>query len=130
MQVQNSEFIFARFRRPHFVVSASKARLFPGKFDRRAGQEPHVSAQKESGVGMVDDFKSDVYVPEASDPPGSSGWLKLGVLTAASALAGGLAAAWWYRKTLARLRETGETDQNPHFGIQSGDSPDENMDEI
>ena len=33
------------------------------------------------------------------------GWLKVGALAAASALAGGLAAAWFYRKTLARLRQ-------------------------
>ena len=39
-----------------------------------------------------------------SDLPGS-GWLKVGVVAAASALAGGLAAAWYYRKTLARLRQ-------------------------
>jgi hypothetical protein len=31
--------------------------------------------------------------------------LKVGLLAAASALAGGLAAAWYYRKTLARLRQ-------------------------
>ncbi|MGB7548791.1 MAG: hypothetical protein WBM14_13655 [Terracidiphilus sp.] len=29
----------------------------------------------------------------------------MGVVAAASALAGGLAAAWFYRKTLARLRQ-------------------------
>ena len=85
---------------------------------------------KEVGEGMVDDFKSYVYAPPAADAAVSSSWLKLGVLTAASALAGGLAAAWWYRKTLARLRETGETDQNPHFGIRVGDPSDESLDEI
>jgi hypothetical protein len=31
--------------------------------------------------------------------------LKVGMLAAASALAGGLAAAWYYRKILARLRQ-------------------------
>lgn len=33
------------------------------------------------------------------------GWLKVGVVAVTSALAGGLAAAWFYRKTLARLRQ-------------------------
>jgi len=43
------------------------------------------------------------------------GWLTMGALAAAaSALAGGLAAAWFYRKTLARLRQAetnGQADQ-------------------
>jgi hypothetical protein len=35
----------------------------------------------------------------------TAGWFRVGFLAAASALAGGLAAAWYYRKTLARLRQ-------------------------
>lgn len=49
------------------------------------------------------------------------GWVKVGVIAAASALVGGLAAAWWYRKTLKTLRQTEETDLNPHFGIPPDD---------
>jgi hypothetical protein len=40
--------------------------------------------------------------PQKSQPPG---WLKVGAIAAASALAGGLAAAWFYRKTLTKLQE-------------------------
>jgi hypothetical protein len=61
---------------------------------------------------------------------GSHGWLKLAVLTAASAVAGGLATAWFYRKTLARLRETGENPPNPHFGMTGEDAVDSSSDEI
>jgi len=43
--------------------------------------------------------------------------LKLGVVAVASALLGGVAAAWWYRKTLHKLHESGESSNNPHFGI-------------
>jgi hypothetical protein len=43
--------------------------------------------------------------------------IKVGVIAVASALAGGLAAAWWHRKTLKSLRQTGETTVNPYFGI-------------
>ncbi len=34
-----------------------------------------------------------------------SDWFRMVAVAAASAAAGGLAAAWFYRKTLARLRE-------------------------
>jgi hypothetical protein len=59
--------------------------------------------------------------PNASEPAPPS-WVKLGVVAAASVLAGGLAAAWWYRKTLTRLRQAEEKPINPDFGI-SEDEP-------
>ena len=34
-----------------------------------------------------------------------NGWLRVGAIAAASALVGGLAAAWFYRRTLSQLRE-------------------------
>ena len=34
-----------------------------------------------------------------------NGWVKMGAIAAASALVGGLAAAWFYRKALSQLRE-------------------------
>ena len=33
------------------------------------------------------------------------GWVKVGAIAAGSAVLGGLAAAWFYRKTLSQLRE-------------------------
>jgi len=63
--------------------------------------------------------ESSKLTPATSRP--SIGWVKVGVVTAASVLAGGLAAAWWYRKTLKTLRQTDETDLNPHFGIPPDD---------
>ena len=55
--------------------------------------------------------------------PTPSNWVRVGIVAAASALAGGLAAAWWYRKTIQTLRQNGEIDSNPNFGISS-DEPD------
>jgi hypothetical protein len=55
----------------------------------------------------------------SSGKPELPGWLRLGVVTAASALAGGLAAAWWYRKTLEKLRQEGEFTENPDFRISA-----------
>jgi membrane associated rhomboid family serine protease len=54
-------------------------------------------------------------------PPG---WFKVGTVAAASALAGGLLAAWWYSKTLKKLRQAEEDSQNPHFGILDDDRED------
>jgi hypothetical protein len=47
--------------------------------------------------------------------------LRLGAVAAVSAIAAGLAAAWWYRKTLKKLRQAEETAQNPQFGIPEDD---------
>ena len=66
---------------------------------------------------MTSPSESDISSSQQSSDTRPSGWIKVGVIAAASALAGGLAAAWWYRKTLKALRQTGETTTNPHFGI-------------
>lgn len=65
---------------------------------------------------------------ESSDYKGNSrrgsGLLKPWLIAAASAAVAGVAAAWWYRKTLTRLRETEEAASDSYFGI-SGDEPGE-----
>lgn len=64
---------------------------------------------------------SESYVSENRTTHGESrgSLLKLGAVAVGSALLGGIAAAWWYRKTVQRLHETGENSNNPHFGIDS-----------
>jgi len=52
-------------------------------------------------------------------------WLRVAAVAAASALAGGLAAAWWHRKTLAKLRQSDENGANPDFRIPEPDPPEE-----
>ena len=44
-------------------------------------------------------------------------WVKVGVIAAASALAGGLAAAWFYRKTLNTLRNAELEEENSESRI-------------
>ena len=48
------------------------------------------------------------------------GWPMMGVVAAASALAGCLAAAWFYRKTLAQLRQAESNGHEPE--IRSSES--------
>jgi hypothetical protein len=60
----------------------------------------------------------------------AAGWLRLAILTAGSAFIGGVAAAWWYRKTLAKLHETAEKPKNPHFGMPIDQPTDDSHDEV
>jgi hypothetical protein len=66
--------------------------------------------------------ESEALTPTEITNTASSEWARVGLVAAASALAGGLAAAWWYRKTLKILRQAEEIDPNPQFGI-SKDEP-------
>jgi hypothetical protein len=50
--------------------------------------------------------------------------MRFGLIAMASAVLGGMATAWWYRKTLIRLRQAEETTSNPQFGISDDDSSD------
>jgi hypothetical protein len=58
----------------------------------------------------------------STEPPAFEGqiptWIKLGVIAAASALAGGLAAAWFYRNTLNKLRLAESDSNDSDFWIQ------------
>jgi len=51
-----------------------------------------------------------------------SAWIKVGVVAAASALAGGLAAAWFYRNTLNRFRQAESDGENSDFGRADPDA--------
>lgn len=68
-------------------------------------------------MAVVINSESETSSHEEPPEGKSVAWLTVGIWAAVSALAGGLAAAWWYRKTLKTLRETGETTSNPNFGI-------------
>lgn len=58
------------------------------------------------------------------DHPTVPKWIKVGVFAAASALAGGLAAAWYYRKTLTRLQEAENREPEGVSSIPLDDSDD------
>jgi hypothetical protein len=74
---------------------------------------------------MANGMESMQYDESQTENTHSSGWLKWGVIAAASALAGGLAAAWWYRKTLATLRQADENGTNPQYGNFGEDASDD-----
>jgi hypothetical protein len=74
---------------------------------------------------MANGLESDISLAQDTASPEASDWLKLGIVAAASALAGGVAAAWWYRKTLTKLRQAEEISHNADFRISTGDSADD-----
>ena len=53
---------------------------------------------------MSNDSEKDTYLRVKDQKSGASRVLGLGLVSAASAIAGGLAVAWWYRKTLTKLQ--------------------------
>ena len=74
-------------------------------------------AQIGSLSAMSSGLESAPLTPPYRSGEGKSRLAKVGFVAVASALAGGLAAAWWYRKTLASLREAEEAAGDPHFRI-------------
>jgi len=70
---------------------------------------------------MTNETKEDSY--EKNDR-GISSLLKVGLISAASAVAGGLAAAWWYRKTLNKLQNPISSAVIPKLGDSAEDSED------
>jgi hypothetical protein len=75
-------------------------------------------------------FKSTTSSASKAKNAPRLGLLKMGVVAAATVLAGGLVATWWYRKTLKTLRQAEDrqsegSTSNPHYGIPEDDSTDE-----
>jgi len=63
------------------------------------------------------DLESSISPSEKGTDRSARAWIKVGVVAAASALAGGMAAAWFYRKTLNTLREAESAAVDTEFGI-------------
>lgn len=83
------------------------------------------SIEEGASYFMETHFESNGSKTYEPDTPVQSGWVKFGLIAMASAVLGGMATAWWYRKTLIRLRQAEEISPNPQFGISESDSGDE-----
>lgn len=53
---------------------------------------------------MINDANEKPYAEKKSALAGASRVIGLGLISAASAIAGGVAMAWWYRKTISKLQ--------------------------
>jgi hypothetical protein len=67
-------------------------------------------------------LQSDNSIPSPESRTPFPGWIKVGAIAAASALAGGLAAAWFYRKTLKTFREAEPHKENSEFGTRESEA--------
>jgi homoserine kinase len=56
------------------------------------------------GETMASDSKEEAYAHAVRSGKQVPKALGLGLVSAASAIAGGMAVAWWYRKTLTKLQ--------------------------
>jgi hypothetical protein len=74
---------------------------------------------------MKTSLESSSFPGPGMEPEPLLGKFRVGVVAVTSVLAGGLLAAWWYRKTIKKLRQAEGEAQNPHFGILDGDPADE-----
>jgi hypothetical protein len=77
---------------------------------------------------MASDSKQEVYVESDRKPSTVGGPVKVGLIATASALAGGLAVAWWYRETLKKLRNPVVFENLPKSGSFESEFPDANQD--
>ena len=58
---------------------------------------------------------SNLSPAPVAQPDPRLAWLRVSVIAAASAFVGGLAAAWFYRKTLTRLRDVDSIPADSNF---------------
>ena len=74
---------------------------------------------------MTTPVESDVPAIHPEDSATPSGWRNFGLIAVASAVLGGMATAWWYRKTLIRLRQAEGTAPDPKLWISEDDLGDD-----
>lgn len=82
------------------------------------------------GKTVTMDIETNLLDSEISTRTSEAGrripaWFKVSAVAAASAMAGGLAAAWYYRKSLSRLRNAELEPRNTDFGISDRDAAEE-----
>jgi hypothetical protein len=70
----------------------------------------------------TNDLESSISPSAKNANRSPKAWIKVGAIAAASALAGGLAAAWFYRKTLNTLREAESAAVDTEFGISDSET--------
>jgi len=73
----------------------------------------------------ITDAESTKYSIHDDDATKFPSWIKVTAVAAASVLAGGLAAAWIYRKSIARLQNPESMPEYSNSSISGGEADDE-----
>jgi hypothetical protein len=73
----------------------------------------------------ITDIESEEYEAHQDGVRKFPRWIKVAGITAASVLAGGFAATWIYRKSIARLQYPEDAPEYSNFGISGGEADDE-----
>jgi len=79
-------------------------------------------------IEMANDSKEKASMDGGRKTPVVDGPLRVGLIATASALAGGLAVAWWYRDTLKKLRNPVISENIPKYGYSEGELSDADKD--
>ncbi len=73
---------------------------------------------------MPSDRNKASYATSSTPAQSHSKLIEIGLVAAASALAGGLAAAWWHRKTLTKLQNP-IVPSNIQKSVEAADDPED-----
>jgi hypothetical protein len=68
-------------------------------------------------IEMEAPLESSISSLEETPNPPRNGWGKWGIVAAVSVVAGGLAAALWYKNAVKSLHRAEEEAKDPNFGI-------------
>ncbi len=107
----------------------SAFRVLSARLDEPCGKvfmQADREARYNRGGGIANPLHSEDFTTQEAaekERDGISSWIKVGAVAALSALAGGVTAAWFYRKTLTRLHTASleQTDSNFRTGESSED---------
>ena len=96
----------------------------------RISSDSSLKTGLDSGViVLTTDRKQEGYAQVGDSKRAASSAVKLGLVSVASALVGGLAAAWWYRKTLTKLQNPIANEDQYKAGSQARDGQAGGLDE-
>ncbi|MGA2851816.1 MAG: hypothetical protein ABSE46_22665 [Terracidiphilus sp.] len=113
-----------KYKNRNFLLPRKPATLPPTAASKKRRS---IYSSTEGAEGEILNQMASPLEPESlstsQEAAGARGdWFKLGALAAVSVLAGGLAAAWWYRSTLKKLHQAEEAGPNPQSGFSGDDS--------
>ena len=113
------------------LIANTKIEIFCGFLSATLPSCPRPMAEDRNGEAAMNAEDKITAVESSEYPIHENGtrkfprWIKVTAVAAASVLAGGLAATWIYRKSIARLQNPENAPEYSNFNISSGEADDE-----